>query len=62
MTYSQWRTAHRLHAAVKLLQSGQRPSQVAPKVGFSEAGLCAAIRRQWGCTPSALVGSRPLAE
>ncbi|MBM9464459.1 AraC family transcriptional regulator [Aeromicrobium sp. YIM 150415] len=55
LTYSQWRTRHRLHAALTLLREGHRPSWTAAAVGYSEAGLAAAIRRQFACAPSALM-------
>lgn len=55
LTYSQWRTQHRLHAAVRLLRGGGSPSHVAAAVGYSDAGLAAAVRRRFGCPPSHLV-------
>ncbi len=54
LTYSQWRTKHRLHAALSLLRAGRPPSRVAGAVGYSDAGFAAAIRRQFGCAPSEL--------
>jgi len=57
MTYSQWRTHHRLHAALRLLREGGRPLRVAHAVGYSEGGLVTAFRRQFGCTPSSLLST-----
>ena len=54
LTYSRWRTRHRLHAAVTLLRGGGSPSHVAAAVGYSDAGLAAAVRRELNCTPSDL--------
>lgn len=64
LTYSQWRTRHRLHAALTLLRHGHRPSWTAAAVGYSEAGLTAAVRRQFACAPSALMpqGERGFAQ
>ena len=55
LTWSAWRTQHRVHAAVERLRGGERPSRAAAAVGFSDTGLSAAVRRLYGCTPSALV-------
>lgn len=61
LTWSAWRTQHRVHAAVALLRGGERPSSAAAAVGFSDAGLSAAVRRLYGCTPSALTPREALA-
>ena len=58
LTWSAWRTQHRVHSAVHLLRHGARASRAAAAVGFSEAGLSAAVRRHYGCTPSALASRR----
>lgn len=59
LTYSDWRTRHRVHAALLLLRAGKQPSRVAVAVGYSNAGLSAAIRRRFHCAPSDLMPPTP---
>jgi len=54
ITFSRWRAAARIQAALPLLAAGQPVSQVAPTVGYHTASaFVAAFRRETGATPGA---------
>jgi AraC-like DNA-binding protein/quercetin dioxygenase-like cupin family protein len=53
ITFSRWRTAARIRAALPLLAAGRSIGQVAPAVGYHTASaFVAAFRRETGTTPA----------
>jgi AraC-like DNA-binding protein len=60
MTFSRWRTAARMRAALPLLAAGRPVSQVASEVGYdTTSAFVAAFRRVTGTTPGALFSPGP---
>ncbi|WP_136024735.1 AraC family transcriptional regulator [Microbacterium sp. K27] len=53
-SYTTWRTAVRLEAAVALLHRGYPVANAARAVGLTHNGLLAAFHRGYGCRPSAM--------
>lgn len=53
-TYTTWRSAVRLEAAVVLLRRGYPVANAARAVGLTHNGLLAAFHRGYGCRPSAM--------
>lgn len=53
-SYTTWRTAVRLEAAVALLHRNYPVANAARSVGLTHNGLLAAFRRGYGCQPSAM--------
>jgi AraC-like DNA-binding protein len=57
ITFSRWRAAVRIRAALPLLAAGRPVSQTAPAVGYQTASaFVAAFRRETGTTPGAYFG------